>query len=193
MENLALNKLLKKPSFTAKEASKLGVSTSLLAYYIKKRIIERVARGVYRSPAFESSAPFQWQDLFEMAQSIPGGTICLVSALAYYDLTQEMTRQYWIAVPHPSKGVKRPNTRIVRMRNTTLGRKPLKIGGYKTHIFDKERSVIDAFRHLSKEAAIYSLKEYLKRTEDHKPDLRKLSRYAKKLRVDIRPYLEVLT
>ena len=193
MLNTQLKKLLKNPSFSASDAAKLGISSSLVAYYIKLGIIERVARGVYRNPNIEKSAPFEWQDLLEIAQSIPSGTICLISALAYYGLTQEIQRQYWMAVQHPSKGVKRPNTKIVRMRNTTLGRIKLKIGEYKIHIFDRERCVVDAFRYLSKETALYSLKEYLKRSDKHKPDLPKLARYAKKLRVHIVPYIEALT
>ncbi len=170
-----------------------GVGRSLLAYYTKLGIIERVARGVYRSPQAENTAPFEWQDLLEIAQSIPKGTICLISALSYYGLTQEIQRQFWIAVPHATKDIRRPKTKIVRMRNLNLGRVPFTLGGFKTYIFDKERSVTDAFRFLSKESAMYSLKAYLKRTDEHRPDLPKLARYAKALRVDLVPYIEALT
>lgn len=191
--NKALNRLLKRPSFTTKDAKKLGISPSLLAYYAKIGTIERIAYGTYRNPRVESLAPFEWQDLLEIASSIPQGTICGISALSYYGLTQEIQRQYWIAVPNDSKGMKRPITKIVRMRNTSLGRANITVGEYKVHIFDKERCVVDAFRFLSKESAMYSLKSYMKRTEDHKPDLSKLTRYAKELRVDIVPYIEALS
>jgi hypothetical protein len=89
--------------------------------------------------------------------------------------------------------MKRPKTKILRMRNINLGRAIITVGEYKVHIFDKERCVVDAFRFLSKESAMYSLKSYMKRTEDHKPDLSKLARYAKELRVDIVPYIEALS
>ncbi|MBL7542801.1 MAG: type IV toxin-antitoxin system AbiEi family antitoxin domain-containing protein [Bdellovibrionaceae bacterium] len=191
--NKALNRLLKRPSFTTKEAKELGLSPSLLAYYAKIGTIERVAYGTYRNPKVESSAPFEWHDLLEIANSIPQGTVCLISALSYYGLTQEIQRQYWIAVPNDSKGMRRPKTKIVRMRNVELGRTTIKLGEYKINIFDKERCVVDAFRFLSKESAMYSLKSYLKRTDEHKPDLPKLARYAKELRVDIVPYIEALT
>ncbi|MBP9708763.1 MAG: type IV toxin-antitoxin system AbiEi family antitoxin domain-containing protein [Oligoflexales bacterium] len=191
--NKALNRLLKRPSFTTKEAKKLGLSPSLIAYYAKIGVIERIAYGTYRNPKVESSAPFEWQDLIEIANSIPQGTICLISALSYYGLTQEIQKKYWIAVPNFSKGMKRPNTKIIRMRNVELGRRTLKIGEYKVNIFDKERCVVDAFRFLSKESAMYSLKAYLKRTNEHKPDLPKIARYAKKLRVNLVPYIEALT
>lgn len=193
MKNLALQILLKKPSFTGKDAKRYGIDPHLLSYYVKKGILERIARGVYRNPNVENSAPFEWQDLLDTAQSIPEGIICLVSALIYYGLTQEIQRQFWIAVPHASKAPKRPKTKIIRMRNVTLGKKPLILGDYHTFIFNRERCIIDAFRYLSKETALRSLREYLKPTEQHKPDLSKLARYAKTLRVRITPYIEALT
>jgi predicted transcriptional regulator of viral defense system len=173
--NKAFSKLLKRPSFTSKEAKAIGIKANSLAYYAKTGAIERVSHGVYRNPKVESSAPFEWQDLLETINGIPDGTICLISALSYYGL------------------IKRPKTKIIRTRNFKLGRVPLKLGEYKTHIFDRERCVVDAFKKLSKESAMYSLKSYLKRTDEHKPDLPKLARYAKELRVDLVPYIEALT
>jgi predicted transcriptional regulator of viral defense system len=193
MRHSALQALLKRPSFTGKDAKKCGMDPHLLPYYVKKGILQRIARGIYRNPNVENLAPFEWQDLLDTAQSIPGGIICLVSALIYYGLTQEVQRQFWIAVPHASKAPKRPKTKIIRMRNATLGRKPLILGEYCTFIFDRERCIVDAFRYLSKETALRSLREYLKSTEQNKPDLSKLARYAKALRVDIIPYIEALT
>lgn len=191
--NKPLNKLLKRSFFTSRDAKALGISVASLSYYVRKGVIERISHGVYRNPNIESSAPFEWQDLLETASSIPDGTICLISALSYYGLTQEAQRQYWIAVPHKGGLIKRPKTKVVRTRNFKLGRVPFKLGEYKTYIYDKERCVVDAFKMLSKESALYSLKSYLKRTSEHKPNLPKLARYAKKLRVDIVPYIEALT
>lgn len=193
MKNRAFANLLKKPSFTSRDAKKYGIDPHLLSYYVKKGVLERIARGIYRNPTVENVAPFEWQDLLDTAQGIPNGIICLVSALVYYNLTQEIQRQFWIAVPHSSKAPKRAKTKIIRMRNVTLGKKTLIIGNYRTFIFDKERCVVDTFRYLSKETAIRVLREYLKPTVEHKPDASKLARYAKALRVDIIPYIEALT
>lgn len=192
-KNKTFDKFLKRPSFTSKEARAVGIKANSLAYYAKIGVIERVSHGVYRNPKIKNSAPFEWQDLLETAQSIPNGTICLISALAYYGLTQEIQREYWIAIPHETRSIKRPKTKIIRTRNFKLGRVKFKLGEYKTYIFNKERCVVDAFKKLSKESAMYSLKSYLKRTNEHKPDLPKLARYAKELRIDIIPYIEALT
>lgn len=62
MKHSAFQSLLKKPSFTGRDAKKCGIDPHLLSYYVKKGLIERVARGVYHNPNVENSAPFEWQD-----------------------------------------------------------------------------------------------------------------------------------
>jgi predicted transcriptional regulator of viral defense system len=193
MNRARFKKLLLQPSFTAKNAREHGIDPHVLPYYVKTGVLERVTRGVYRNPRVSSNdVPLEWQDLLETAQSIPEGTICGVSALNYYGLTTEFPREFWIAVPHSSGTPKRSKTKILRMRNTTLGRVPLKVGPYQTFIFDRERCVAEAFRQLSIESAVNTLKEYLKMPKDHRPDISKLGKYARTLRVNISPYLVAL-
>lgn len=180
------------PSFTGRDAKNHGIDPHVLSYYVNKGVLERVARGVYRNPSAKNQAPFEWHDLLETAQSIPEATICGVSALNYYELTQEIQRKFWIAVPHSRGTPRRPKTKILRMRNFLLGRIPLRVDKYQTFIFDRERCVVEAFRFLTKDSALRTLKEYLKPTKDRRPNLLKLARYARELRVNIAPYLEAL-
>ena len=193
MKNAGLKALLDKPFFTGREAKEHGIESNRLTYYVNKGVLERVSRGVYRNPNAVNDAPFEWQDLLEEAQAIPDGTICLISALNYYGMTVEVQRKFWIAIPHSAGALKRPNAKIIRMRNFDLGRVPLRIGPYRTFIFDQERCVIDAFRYLPRESAVRILREYLKSSKDRKPDLPKLGKYADELCVKITPYLEALT
>jgi predicted transcriptional regulator of viral defense system len=123
-----------------------------------------------------------------VASSISESVICLISALVIYDLTDQVMREIWLAVPHKSHPPKRPNTRIVRMRNIDLGRTSISLGEYRVQIFDRERCIIDAFRYLSKEIAIKALQRYFQ-GKAAKPDPKKLGAYAKKLRVNITPYI----
>jgi predicted transcriptional regulator of viral defense system len=192
MPKRGLQELLKKPTFTSREAKAFDVHTSRLAYYAKKGTIERISRGLYRSSKAASSAPFEWQELLEIVQSIPNAVICGVSALTYYELTLEFQRKHWIAIPHKARVPRRPKIKVIRMRNIELGRQRLKLGEYNVQIFDRERCVVEAFKYLSRESALRTLRAYLGGSKGRRPDFKKLLKYAKALRVDLGPYLEAM-
>jgi len=156
-------------------------------------MIERVGRGLYRVAEATSGVDMDFEEIVLIASSIPRGVICLISALCYYHLTDQIMREYWIAVPNADKSPKRPHTRIVRMRNMSLGVRTVKMGKYKVKIFDRERTIVDAFRYLSDEVAIKALQAYLKPSPRQKADLPKLFRYAKALRININSYIMALT
>jgi len=176
------------PFFTAEQAADHDVPRHAIAYLVKKGTLERIYPGMYRFVEYDPEVDFQWENLGLIAASIPEGVICLISALCYYELTDQVMREVWIAIPHESYAPKRPNTKIIRMRNISLGKTEIVLGEYKVKIFDQERCIIDAFRYLSKEIAIKALQRYFRKTAN-KADLQKLGAYAKKLRVDITPYI----
>jgi len=187
-----LTPLLARPSFTTQEAEQAGVPRHVLSYLYKKGILERLARGLYRSIDYESDVDIELEDLATTAASIPEGVICLISALSYYEMTEEIPREYWITIPHNMWPPKRLHLRAIRMRNIELGQQKITIGGLKLKIFDRERCVVDAFRFLSRETAIKALRAYLF-DPDHKANFRKLSRYARALRQNLTPYILTLT
>ena len=189
----ALNALSKKAVFSSKEGRKEGIPPRMLAYFCLKGQIERVSKGMYKIKNFDFGSKFKWEDLAITALSIPNGVICLISALCYYGLTDEIMREFWIAIPHATTSPDRENAHIVRMRNISFGQTIIKIGNQKLKIFDRERTVVDSFRYLDKETALKALQAYLKISKDRKPDIDKLIRYAKKLRVDLIHYISAFT
>jgi len=192
MSNHLPEQLISKPIFTSREARAFGVHPSLLSYYVKKGVLKRLKRGVYRCTE-HSSLHFQWADLIEAVYGINGGVICLLSALAIYDLTDEIPRQHWIGIRHSTDALGGPGLKIVRFRNFELGKTSIKLDDVTVSIFDRERTIVDAFRLLSQEVAIKALKIALTPPREHKLDLIKLQEYAKKLRVNIDPYLITVT
>lgn len=188
-----LKALSKKPVFTSKEGREVGIPPRMLAYFCKKGQIERVSRGIYKIKNVDFESEFEWEDLALTALSIPKGVICLISALCYYGLTDEIMREFWIAVPHSTTSPTRENAHIIRMRNLTFGQTTIKIGDQRLKIFDRERTIVDAFRYLDKEISLKALQAYLKPSRERKPDIDKLLRYAKKLRVDLTPYISAFT
>lgn len=187
-----LKPLLNKPAFTTAEALELNIPSNALAYFEKSGVIERVAKGIYRDPNYESEAEITQEDLALTAYTTKNAVICLISALNFYNMTDQIPREHWLAIPHSQRAPARHLVRAVRMRNMELGRTTVKIGEYELAIFDRERCIVDAFRYLSPEIAIKSLQAYLQ-SKEHKPNLTKLQEYAKKLRVNLKPYILSLT
>lgn len=60
-------------------------------------------------------------------------------------------------------------------------------------IFDRERTIVDSFRLLSRETAIKALKAAITQGGKNRLNLIKLEAYAKQLRFDITPYLLSVT
>ncbi len=194
-EQLALDvlqPLVKKPYFTSKEVRALGITIATLHHYIKKGTIKRIRRGVYQSSTCKNST-FQWRDLIEAVLSTSGGVICLISALAVYGLTEEIPRQHWIAVNNSTSIKKSREIKFTRLRNMDLGVTRVVLEGVSVPIFDRERTIIDSFRLLSRETAIKALKMGISQKGPKKINLLKLQEYAERLRVDITDFLMMVT
>src|SRR5579883_1736464 len=93
----ALAPLMSKAYFTSQEVRHLGVHPAILSHYVKTGRLRRIRRGIYQRSDYRNPASFRWEDLIEAVHAIKGGVVCLVSALAIYDLTEEIPRQHWIA------------------------------------------------------------------------------------------------
>lgn len=194
MKNVSLLKqLFQKAVFTAGDARQLGIHPSRLSYYVKTKRLERIGHGVYRSVESPIEAAFQWEDLIVTAASIPQGVVCLISALIIYQFTDEMPREHWIAVSHATTAPKRLNTRIVRMRDMITGKTTYKMGNEVINIFDKERTVVDAFRYLSKEIAIKALKISVSAKGSNKLNIKRFQQYAKLFGLNLDPYILTIT
>jgi predicted transcriptional regulator of viral defense system len=190
---IALSPLLKNSSFTSKEAQAVGVSSEVLAHYVKTGRLKRIGRGLYQSTDYNNPSPSLWTDLEQAVTSIPNGVVCLISALAIYELTEELPRQHWIGIRHGTSAKRTRQIKIIRLRDMQTGKTEIQIEGVTIPIFDRERTIVDAFRLLSRETAIKALKAAIAKKGKNRLDLVKLEAYAKRLRFDIAPYLLSVT
>lgn len=181
-----LQPLLQRPSFTIAEAEELGVSRRMLGHYVKAGELLRLGAGIYCSAHHHLTVDFQWEDLVRTMSQIPTGVVCLVTALRLWDLTDEHSSEFWIAIPATQWPPRMQHVRPVRMRNLELGRTTIRQGEWDIAVFDPERCVVDAFRYLSIETAVKALKRL---ATQRGLNFRKLSTYAKTLRVNITPYI----
>ncbi len=190
---IKLAPLLRAQSFTSKEARLCGVSSSTLSYYVKQDVLKHIGHGIYRNATAPVADDFRQEDLIEAMQKVKGGVICLISALSLYHLTEEMPSQHWIAIRNQTVHRTTSITKIVRMRNLTLGRATINIGNNKLSIFNRERTIIDAFRYLGRETALKALKIALTKRGSEKINIKKMREYSKTLRVNVEPFLLAMT
>ena len=181
LENLSI--------ITSKEAAKANISRSTLTRLCNSGTIERITRGVYLNHLAKRQVPISIEDLISSVKSVKEGAICLISALSYYNLTDEIPRQHWIAVPDNFRPSPRNNVRFVSFKNYKLGLKSIKINGVSVKIYDQERTIVDSFKFLSFETAIKALKNYLK---NNNPNIEKLYKYSKIRRINIEKYIQVI-
>ncbi len=158
--------------------------------------LEAVSRGLYRL----SSAPLpEHFDLLVAARRVPHGVVCLVSALAFHDLTDEIPHEVSIAVPRNAAIPKLGSTpvRVFRFSDPMyrLGIEHHRVGDIDLKIYSPAKSIVDAFRfrnRIGEDVAIKALVTGL-RTRKVRPG--ELLELAGKLRARsvIAPYLKALS
>lgn len=169
-------------TFSSKAAEELGISARMLSYLIKKGEIQRISRGLYALAGVDPSGPdWKYYDLATTASSYKDAVICLVSALTYWEMTEEFARSYWLAFPNNHPPIKNEMVRMYRPRNLETGIVKIKLSGVDVRMTDPERSIVDAFKYLDEESAVTSLRFYLNQAES-KINIAKLVKYALELK-----------
>lgn len=177
------------------EALRLGIHPRTLYAMRDAGVLERQARGLYR---LADLPPLANPDLVTVARKVPQGVVCLISALAYHDLTTQIPHVVDIAL---SNGAERPRLEHPPLRIFWFSG-PAWSEGIETHVIDDvpvriygpAKSVADGFKYRHKiglDVALEALRLYCRRP-GFQADI--LLRYARICRVEkvMRPYLEAL-
>ena len=134
----------------------------------------------------------------EVAKRIPAAVVCLLSALAFHEITTQSPPSVWIAL---RKGARKPvfpspSLRIVRLSGPSLteGIENHQVEGVPVRVYSAAKTVADCFKFRNKiglDVAIEALKDCL---HQKKANVNEIYRSAKVCRVNnvIRPYMEVL-
>jgi predicted transcriptional regulator of viral defense system len=121
---------------------------------------------------------------------------CLLSALQFQELTIQLPRQVWIAMPrgsHPPRIDHPPIKRVLFTGEAySAGIEEVEREGVKLKVYGVAKTVADCFKHRNKiglDVALQALKDARSR---NKASLDEIWRYAKVCRVAnlMRPYLE---
>jgi predicted transcriptional regulator of viral defense system len=156
-------------------------------------LLERVGRGLYRLP---NSPWSEHESLVTVATKVPQAVFCLLTALQFFDLTTQLPRQVWIAMPRGSHAPRLdyPPIKMVQFTDDayTAGVEELERDGVKFRVFCVAKTVADCFKHRNKiglDVALEALKDARTR---NKASIDDIWRFAKICRVAnvMRPYLE---
>ena len=180
---------LRNKPFTLGQATKQGVGRHLMRTLLSEGVIEQIGRGVYRV----SKGDISEEDQFQTATLRVGtpSAICLVSALAYYGLTDLIPNKTWVMVP-VSKRSRYRDLKLLRTRNPEWKTGIKKQDGYS--ITDLERTIVDCICYRTIIGTQTGLKALRLAIESKKTTLTKIMDMAQKLSVvhRIRPYVEAL-
>ena len=158
-------------------------------------LLERVSRGLYRLPSHPGS---EHEGLATVAAKVPQAVFCLLTALQFHELTTQLPRQVWIAMPRGSHvpRLDYPPIKMVQMTGAvyTAGIEEHLRDGVTLRVYSAAKTVADCFKHRNKiglDVALEALKDARAKRMASADDL---WRYAKVCRVAnvMRPYLEAI-
>ncbi len=171
-----------------------GISRVALGRMVESGKLQRVARGIYAPANFQ---PTEHHGLATVAALVPGGVICLLSALLFHRLGTQAPYEVWMAIDRKAH---RPtiadgSLRIVRFsaRALTDGVQLHVLEGVSVKITSPARTVADCFKYRNKigiDVALEALREY--RRAKHAIDDLVYAAHVVRVGNVIRPYLEAI-
>lgn len=158
-------------------------------------LLDRVGRGLYRLPNHPGS---EHEGLATIATKVPQAVFCLLTALQFHELTTQLPRQIWIAMPRGSHvpRIDYPPIKMVQMTGDVYseGIETVERDGVVLRVYGIAKTVADCFKHRNKiglDVALEALRDVRAKRKASADDL---WHYAKVCRVAnvMRPYLEAV-
>lgn len=177
------------------EALRAGIHRNTLGAMVERGKLERIARGLYR---LQSAPELNHPDLATVARKAPHGVLCLISALAYHELTTQIPHEIYVAIARDSRPPRLdyPPIRVFRFSGEafTAGVREIRLDGTRVRIYDPEKTLADCFKYRNKlgmDTVLEALRTYRER---RKVKVDALLGYARICRVEtvMRPYLEAI-
>ena len=177
------------------EALSAGIHPRTLYEMQRMGIVEKLTRGLYR---LTDLPPLGNPDLVSVSMKIPNGVVCLISALAYHEITTQVPHEVYVALERGTEAPRlaHPPIRIFWFSGQafTHGIETHKMDGVPVRIYSPEKTIADCFKYRNKiglDTAIEALKLYREKKRFKSEDLMQSARTCRVEKV-IRPYLEVL-
>ena len=178
-----------------KDALRLGIHPETLYGMRDSGSLVRLGRGLYR---LTDLPPLGNPDLVTVGMKVPTGVLCLISALAFHELTTQIPHEVYIALP---RGTEPPRLDYPPLRIFWFSRKVFEFGmeahqldGVRVRIYSPEKTVADCFKYRNKiglDTAREALKLYLERRKRNLDAMLEAAEVCRVAKV-MRPYLEAL-
>lgn len=177
------------------EATREGIHPRDLYAMRDAKLLDQLSRGLYRLSNLPS---LENLDFVIVGRRVPEGVLCLISALAFHELTTQIPHEIYIAL---KMGARTPKLDYPPIRTFhfsgkafTEGIETRKVDGVPFRIYSPEKTLADCFKHrnvVGLDTALEALRVYW-RKRGTKID--ELIKYAKICRVDnvMKPYLEAV-
>lgn len=189
-------KLARRPrGVTSADLAEYGIHTQVLTRLVAEGALERAGRGLYRVPDQPAS---EHHGLALVAAAVPGGVVCLLSALQYHGIGTQLPAEVWVALDRRAwkPKVAYPPLRIVRFSGEALsaGIRTHRIEGHRVHIYEPAKTIADCFKYRNKIGLDVVLEALREGWRARRFTMDQLDRYAAICRVQrvMRPYLESL-
>lgn len=179
----------------ASQAVKAGIHPRVLYQLRDSGKLKKISRGIY---CLKDQALASYPDLSIVAIRAPNSVICLVSALAYHEITTQIPNKISIALPKGAESPRLdyPPVSIYRFSKESfeIGIEKHNIDSTSIRIYDPEKTLVDCFKFRNKigmDIVIEALKLYSIRK---KINIDKIFKYSRICRVEkiMKPYLEAL-
>ena len=157
--------------------------------------IEPLSRGLYR---LADAPPLGHPDLVTVALRVPRGVVCLISALAFHDLTTQVPHEVSVAVPRGTEPprIDYPPVRVFRFSPAPFvaGVETHRLDGIPVRVYNREKTLADCFKYRSTiglDTALEAVRLYRQRGRVNVNSLLEFAQVCRVSRV-MRPYLEAL-
>jgi len=190
-----LNLLRQQGMLRASDLDTISVPRVVLTRLCAAGRIERIGRGLYRLPGTPGS---EHEALATIAIKVPQAVFCLLTALQFHELTTQLPREVWIAMPrgsHPPR-IDYPPVKMVQMAGDiyTAGIEEHERDGIKLHVYSVAKTVADCFKHRNRIGLDVALEALKDAWSSRKASADELWNHAKVCRVAnvMRPYLDTI-
>lgn len=173
----------------------IGAPRVVLTRLSAAGLLDKVGRGLYRLPGHPGS---EHESLATVATKVPQAVFCLLTALQFHELTTQLPRQVWIAMPRGSHvpRLDYPPVRMVQMTDEVYaaGIETALRDGVALRVYGVAKTVADCFKHRNKiglDVALEALKEARAKRRASADELWHFAKICRVANV-MRPYLEAL-